>query len=231
MSKKNSVAIVIGSNGGIGNSVYKQLKNNERYDQVLGLNRSSEPKFDITNEEDLKRLQNRILNENLNVKLLFNAVGYLHDDKYLPEKKVENINLDYMKKSFLVNAIGSALLIKYIAPLMTSADNSIFACLSAKVGSITDNRLGGWYSYRASKAALNQIIKTASIEYKRKKSNLILVSLHPGTVSTNLSKPFIGTKNVFTPDYAAKNIINVLNSISSEESGLLLDYNKIRIPF
>ena len=108
---------------------------------------------------------------------------------------------------------------------------SLFACLSAKVGSISDNHLGGWYSYRASKAALNQLIKTASIEYKRKKPKLILISLHPGTVSTNLSKPFISKKNTVTPDNAAKNIINVLSKVSPDESGLLIDYNKQKIPF
>ena len=231
MSDKNDVAIVIGSSGGIGSSVYRLLKNSEQYDQVLGFNRNSKLKVDITNEQDLQNLKDKILNENLNVKVLFNAVGYLHDVNYFPEKKVENINLNYMKKSFLINSIGSALLIKYIAPLMSDNTNSILACLSARVGSITDNHLGGWYSYRASKAALNQIIKTASIEYKRKKSKLILISLHPGTVATNLSKPFINNKKILSPDNAAKNIINVLDQISPEESGSLIDYNKQKIPF
>ena len=136
-----------------------------------------------------------------------------------------------MKKSFLINSIGSALLIKHIVPVMPDDIFSVFACLSAKVGSISDNHLGGWYSYRASKAALNQLIKTASIEYKRKKPKLILISLHPGTVSTNLSKPFISKKNTVTPDNAAKNIINVLSKVSPDESGLLIDYNKQKIPF
>ena len=231
MSETNSVAIVIGSNGGIGNSVYMQLKNSKLYDQVLGFNKYSELKVDITNEQDLKILKDKILSEDLNLKLLFNAVGYLHDHNYFPEKKVENIDLDYMKKTFLINTIGSALLLKHIAPLMSANTHSIFACLSAKVGSISDNYLGGWYSYRASKAALNQLIKTASIEYKRKKSKLIFASLHPGTVSTNLSKPFIGKKTIMTPDIAAKKIISVLNNISLEDSGLLIDYNKTIIPF
>ena len=108
---------------------------------------------------------------------------------------------------------------------------SLFACLSAKVGSISDNHLGGWYSYRASKAALNQLIKTASVEYKRKNPRLIFISLHPGTVFTNLSKPFVRKKNILTSNNAAKNIINVLNKISIEESGLLMDYNKQIIPY
>ena len=231
MSYKNSTAIVIGSNGGIGNSVYEQLKNSGQYDQVLGFNRNSKLKVDITDEQDLQKLRTKILNENLNVKVFFNAVGYLHDNDHFPEKKVENININYMKKSFLINSIGSALLIKYIAPVMPNDTYSVFACLSAKVGSISDNHLGGWYSYRASKAALNQLIKTASIEYKRKKPKLTFVSLHPGTVSTNLSKPFIGNKKTLSSDSAAKNIIDVLTSVSPDESGLLLDYNKKIINF
>jgi len=231
MTEKYSAAIVIGSNGGIGSSVFNELKSSNQYDQVLGLHRNSKLKVDITNEENLQKLRDQILKKNLNVKILFNAVGFLHDKNYFPEKKVENINIDYMKKSFLINSIGSALLIKYIAPVMPNNSNSIFACLSARVGSISDNYLGGWYSYRASKAALNQLIKTASIEYRRKKPKLTFVSLHPGTVSTNLSKPFIGNKTTLSSDSAAKNIIDVLNSISPDESGLLIDYNKKIINF
>ena len=231
MFYKNNAAIVIGNNGGIGQSVLEQLKSSNQYDQVLGFNRNSKLKVDITNEQDLQNLRAKILNEHLNVKVLFNAVGYLHDNNYFPEKKAESIYIDYMKKSFLINSIGSALLIKHIAPVMPDNTCSLFACLSAKVGSISDNHLGGWYSYRASKAALNQLIKTASIEYKRKKPKLILISLHPGTVSTNLSKPFISKKNTVTPDNAAKNIINVLSKVSPDESGLLIDNNKQKIPF
>ena len=231
MTEKYSAAIVIGSNGGIGSSVFNELKRSNQYDQVLGFHRNSKLKVDITNEEDLKKLRDEILKKNLNVKILFNAVGFLHDNNYFPEKKVENINIDYMKKSFLINSIGSALLIKYIAPIMPDNSYSLFACLSARVGSISDNYLGGWYSYRASKAALNQLIKTASIEYKRKKPKLTFVSLHPGTVSTNLSKPFIGSKITLSSDNAAKNIIDVLTSVSTKESGLLIDYNKKIISF
>ena len=115
MTEKNCTAIVIGSNGGIGGSVFKRLKNSEQYEQVLGFNRNSKLKVDITNEQDLQNLRDQILEKNLSVKILFNAVGFLHDNNYFPEKKVENINIAYMKKSFLINSIGSALLIKYIA--------------------------------------------------------------------------------------------------------------------
>ena len=114
---------------------------------------------------------------------------------------------------------------------MIKEEKSIFASISAKVGSISDNYLGGWYSYRASKAALNQIIKTASIEQKRLNKNLIVVSVHPGTVNTKLSSPFIGKRKVQTPSEAATKIINLLETLTVEDSGLFFDYNKNIIPF
>ena len=103
--------------------------------------------------------------------------------------------------------------------------------MSARVGSISDNYLGGWYSYRASKAALNQLIRTASIEYKRTNKNLIVVALHPGTVNTNLSMPFLRNKKYQTTEQAAKKLINVMLNLNEKDSGLLLDYNKNTIPY
>ena len=117
-------------------------------------------------------------------------------------------------------------MIKYFCPLMMKEEKSIFASISAKVGSISDNYLGGWYSYRASKAALNQIIKTSSIEQKRFNKNLIMVSVHPGTVNTRLSNPFIGKRKVQTPSEAAIKIIDLLETLTIEDSGLFFDYNK-----
>ena len=147
------------------------------------------------------------------------------------KKKIQDINFKYMKKSFEINTIPTALMIKYFVPLMENDEKSIFATISAKVGSISDNFLGGWYSYRASKAALNQIIKTASIEQKRINKKLIIVSIHPGTVSSKLSKPFIGKKEVQTPEESAKKIINLLENLTTQDSGLLLDYKNDIIPF
>ena len=114
---------------------------------------------------------------------------------------------------------------------MLKEEKSIFAAISAKVGSITDNYLGGWYSYRASKAALNQIIKTASIEQKRLNNNLIMVSVHPGTVDTKLSRPFIGKRKVQTPSESSTKIINLFETLDLEDSGLFFDYNSNIIPF
>ena len=185
----------------------------------------------IISEKYLKDLSLKFIEQNIKIKIFINAIGFLHDNYYSPEKKLQDINLEYMKKCFEINTIPTALMIKYFCPLMIKEEKSIFASISAKVGSISDNYLGGWYSYRASKAALNQIIKTSSIEQKRLNKNLIMVSVHPGTVNTKLSSPFIGKRKVQTPSEAATKIINLLETLTLEDSGLFFDYNKNIIPF
>ena len=228
---KLDCALVFGSNGGIGSSIFKTLKEKKYYQKVYGFSRDHTPKFDITSDKEIKNLSEKILDNDLNIKLIVNAIGFLHDEKYFPEKKAEEINQDYMKKSFEVNSIFTALLIKYFAPIMPKVETSIFASLSARVGSISDNYLGGWYSYRASKAALNQIMKTASVEYKRKNKNIIFISIHPGTVATKLSKPFSEKKSLFSTDQAALKIIDLFDNLTIENSGQLIDYKKEVIPF
>ncbi|MBF96247.1 MAG: hypothetical protein CMJ13_03350, partial [Pelagibacterales bacterium] len=148
-----------------------------------------------------------------------------------PEKKISEINSNYLLKSFKTNTIGHALVIKYFSPLMNDKNNSVLACLSARVGSISDNYLGGWFGYRASKAALNQIVKSSSIEFSRKKSNLILIAIHPGTVLTELSKPFIKSKNYFSALESATYILNVIANLKIEDSGNFMDYQGKIIPY
>ena len=227
MSINDKTAIIIGSSGGIGLAISEELKNQNKFQNILAYSRSSYPSIDITKEKDIKIVSEEIYKKKYNISLLINAVGYLHDEELKPEKKSQDINLAYMKKSFEINSIGPALLIKYFAPLMSKNTGSLFISMSAKVGSISDNYLGGWYSYRASKAALNQIIRTASIEYKRKNPKITFLSLHPGTVSTKLSKPYIGNNNnIFTPQTAAKRILSTLEKININDSGLLVNYDK-----
>tara|TARA_E500000178_G_scaffold171481_1_gene170850 strand:+ start:1107 stop:1799 length:693 start_codon:yes stop_codon:yes gene_type:complete len=226
---KKNIAIVFGASGSIGSNITLQLQNKNF--KVYDFSRNNNPKIDILNENYLKDISNTFIKKNIKIKLFINAIGFLHDEKYSPEKKIQDINFKYMKKSFEINTIPTALMIKYFVPLMAKDEKSIFATISAKVGSISDNFLGGWYSYRASKAALNQIIKTASIEQKRINKKLIIVSIHPGTVSSKLSKPFIGKKEVQTPEESAKKIINLLENLTTQDSGLLLDYKNDIIPF
>ena len=229
MSASKKAALVFGVSGGIGSNIYNNLKRKKF--EVYGFSRTTEPNNNIISEKYLKDLSLKFIEQNIKIKIFINAIGFLHNNYYSPEKKLQDINQEYMKKCFEINTIPTALMIKYFCPLMTKDEKSIFASISAKVGSISDNYLGGWYSYRASKAALNQIIKTSSIEQKRLNKNLIMVSVHPGTVNTRLSKPFIGKRKVQTPSEAAIKIINLLEKLTLEDSGLFFDYNKNIIPF
>ena len=229
MSDAKKVALIFGVSGGIGSSIYSHLK--RKNFKVYGFSRTTEHNNNIISEKYFKDLSQKFIAQNIKIKIFINAIGFLHDNYYSPEKKFQDINLDYMKKCFEVNTIPTALMIKYFSPIMIKQEKSIFASISAKVGSISDNYLGGWYSYRASKAALNQIIKTSSIEQKRLNKNLIMVSVHPGTVNTKLSSPFIGKRKVQTPSEAAAKIINLLEKLTLEDSGLFFDYNNNIIPF
>ncbi|RPH08820.1 MAG: SDR family NAD(P)-dependent oxidoreductase [Alphaproteobacteria bacterium TMED194] len=229
MSTVKKVALVFGVSGGIGNNIYNHLKSKKF--EVYGFSRKTEPNSDIISEKYLKDLSLKFIEQNIKIKIFINAIGFLHDNYFSPEKKLQEINLEYMKKCFEINTIPTALMIKYFCPIMLKEEKSIFASISAKVGSISDNYLGGWYSYRASKAALNQIIKTSSIEQKRLNKNLIMVSVHPGTVNTKLSRPFIGKRKVQTPSESSTKIINLLEKLTIEDSGLFFDYNKNIIPF
>ena len=229
MSTAKKVALVFGVSGGIGSHIYSNLKRKKF--EVYGFSRTSDPNNNIISEKYLKDLSLKFIEQNIKIKIFINAIGFLHDNNYSPEKKLQDINLEYMRKCFEINTIPTALMIKYFCPIMIKEEKSIFASISAKVGSISDNYLGGWYSYRASKAALNQIIKTSSIEQKRLNKNLIMVSVHPGTVNTKLSSPFIGKRKVQTPSEAAMKIINLLEKLTLEDSGLFFDYNNNIIPF
>ena len=229
MSASKKAALVFGVSGGIGSSIYSHLKRKKF--KVYGFSRTSERNNNIISEKYFKDLSHKFTEQNIKIKILINAIGFLHDNYYSPEKKHQDINIDYMKKCFEINTIPTALMIKYFCPIMIKEEKSIFASISAKVGSISDNYLGGWYSYRASKAALNQVVKTSSIEQKRLNKNLIMVSVHPGTVNTKLSSPFIGKRKVQTPSEAATKIINLLEKLTIEDSGLFFDYNSNIIPF
>jgi NAD(P)-dependent dehydrogenase (short-subunit alcohol dehydrogenase family) len=156
--------------------------------------------------------------------LVINATGLLHDDAagVHPEKAMRQISADAMARVMGVNAIGPALIMKYFLPLMARDKKAVMAHLSARVGSISDNRLGGWYSYRAAKAAQNMLVRTAAIEFARRGPQGVIVGLHPGTVDSNLSAPFqSGTPNgkLFTPTQAAAHLLDVIDNLSSADSG------------
>ena len=158
--------------------------------------------------------------------------GVLHGPGLGPEKANSQITADALATSFAINTIGPALVAARLLPLMPRGRKTVLAALSARVGSITDNRLGGWHSYRASKAALNQLIHTMAIEQARKNPDQLLLALHPGTVDTGLSKPFQkGVKTLFTPEESARHLLRVIDAATPAQSGLLLDWQGLAIPF
>ena len=233
---KKTIAI-IGSSGAIGNSICEVLLNEYPVKKLYKFSRKIQSKdtdkiknivIDIEDENSIKESLKDIPKD-VKFDLIFVATGLLHDENEIfPEKSIKDINTDMFQKVILVNAIGPALIGKYFIPLMKKDIKSVFAFLSAKVGSISDNKIGGWYSYRASKAALNQIIKNFSIEIRRNNNNAIFVGLQPGTVKSFLSKPFqknVNSQTLFTPNYSAKKLLKLIDSLDHEDSGKLFSWN------
>ena len=226
MNKEN-IALVIGGTGSIGSAIINELKN-QKFTNIISLGRSSNPPLDLLDESSIKKAADFIKNQPGSLCLLFDATGILHneDQNQMPEKTYKNIDLTFMKKNFEINVMGPALIMKHFLLLLDTDQKSIFATLSAKVGSISDNRYGGWYSYRASKAALNQMIKTASIELKMKNKNAVCVAIHPGTVTSKLSKPFQKDNlKIQSNKESAKNIVQVMTNLKINDSGLFFDWS------
>jgi NAD(P)-dependent dehydrogenase (short-subunit alcohol dehydrogenase family) len=162
------------------------------------------------------------------------ATGILHAEGLSPEKSYTMQSAEAYARVFAVNTTGPALVAKYFLPMLPRDRRAVFAALSARVGSISDNRLGGWHAYRASKAALNMIIRNLSIELARTQPKAIAVALHPGTVETPLSAPFqrgVAEGKLFTPEYSAKSLLNVIDGLTPEDSGKLFAWDGAEIPF
>lgn len=166
------------------------------------------------------------------IDLVIVATGLLHGEGVTPEKTYRQLSYRSFERYFAVNATGPALVAKHFLPLLTRERPSVFAALSARVGSIGDNRLGGWYGYRASKAALNMIVKTLSVELARTHPQAACVALHPGPVATNLSQPFqkgVAADKLFSPDTAASHLLDVIASVSAADSGRILAWDGTEI--
>ena len=228
---KSNTAIIVGSGGGIGKALKNELLSMSIFKKVICFSKSNDLLLDITNKDEIEKTADELKKSEVKVNLLINAVGLLHNESFFPEKKISDIDPNYLVNSFKLNTIGHALIIKYFTPLFDKTEKSFLISLSARVGSITDNYLGGWFGYRASKAALNQIVKSASIELSRTKPNMILASIHPGTVYTKLSKPFIKETNCFSASESAKKILKTIFRLNNSDSGKLLDYEGKIIPF
>ena len=222
--KEGGLAVVIGASGGIGRAVADKLEADRDFAHVMRLSRSGDPSLDLTDEKTIIRAAATITATNGQLRLVFDASGFLHGDGFTPEKSWKEIDPHHMQQAFAVNATGPMLLMKHLLPLLPADGKAVFATLSAKVGSIGDNSLGGWYAYRGSKAALNQFVKTAAIELKRRRPQAICVALHPGTVDTDLSSPFSKSGlDVMPPDIAAADLLATIDALLPEQSGGFFD--------
>ncbi len=167
--------------------------------------------------------------------LLINTAGILHsDDGLRPERRLTDVNADHLRRAFDVNALGALRLAKSVEPLLRRSAAPVFASLSARVGSIEDNRLGGWYAYRASKAALNMLLKTLSVEWSRLRPPIVCAALHPGTVATRLSAPFTQRRDdlrVFSPAEAAANLLAITLGLTPAQTGRFLAWDGSEIPW
>lgn len=216
-------SLVIGT-GGIGSAIGDALR--RRGDEVITLSRSQNG-LDITDEASIAKAF-----ENLDAPfdLIFVATGILMPEGQTPEKAIKEVEADALARTYAVNAIGPMLILKHALPLLPRDRRSVFAALSARVGSIGDNGIGGWHAYRASKTGLNQLIHGAAIELKRTHKQAVAVCLHPGTVETPFTEDYKGHRKV-KADEAASNLLAVMDNLGTEQTGGFFDYAGKEIPW
>ena len=221
-------ALVIGASGALGTAFCEQLKQDPRCAGVRELGRHTLPGLDLERPESIASAATELATE-APYQLIVHAAGLLHRDRIKPEKSFSAIEQEALQAVFQVNTLGPALVLRHFLPLLEP--RGAMAMLSAKVGSIGDNRLGGWYAYRASKAALNMLIKTAAIELARTRPQSRLISLHPGTVVSGLSQPFRGASSARPADVAAVQLLNVIDQLTPADSGHFFAYDGERLPW
>ena len=234
-------AVIQGASRGIGLGFVEQLLDCNTVDTVyatcrtperaeaLQLLREHHPRrlqlvrLDVTEEDSIRKAAESVGSHTGRLQLLINATGLLHDGTTLwPEKRLADVKPENLAKSFQVNAVGPVLIAKHFQALLNHKDRAVLANMSARVGSISDNRLGGWYAYRSAKAAQNMLTRTLAHEFKRNRSGTICVALHPGTTDTNLSKPFqenVPEKKLFTVAYTVRRLLQVIDGLRPEDTG------------
>ncbi|MDO9329568.1 MAG: SDR family oxidoreductase [Pseudomonas sp.] len=221
-------ALVIGASGALGTAFCELLNEDPRCSFVRELGRNSAPGLDLEKPDSIASAAAELAEE-APYQLILHAAGLLHREDIKPEKSYTSIEADALQAIFQVNTLGPALILRHFLPLLDA--RGAMAVLSAKVGSIGDNRLGGWYAYRASKAALNMLIKTAAIELARTRPQTRLLSLHPGTVISGLSQPFKGASAARPASLAARELLSLIDRLAPADSGNFFAYNGERLPW
>ena len=222
------IAVVVGASGGIGAALIDALTEASIFGAVVGWSR---PTIELHDETTIAASAARAAALGA-PRLIIDATGVLHAGALQPEKSWRQLDPIQLAEVFAINAIGPALLMKHYLPLLPVDGKSVFATLSARVGSIGDNRLGGWYGYRASKAALNQFVRTAAVELHRRQRQAVCVALHPGTVATQLSSPFgkLGLE-VQAPAVAAARLLRVIDGLGPADNGNFFDQHGLAVPW
>lgn len=249
---QNPNVLIVGASGGIGLGFVQKLLQGDRIAKIYATYRQLESAsellalqdqhpdqlvclpLDITDETQIAACSDRIRSQAAKLHLVINCVGILHEGDLQPEKSLRQINPDHLMRYFQINSIGAVLLAKHLSPLFSHSERNVFATISAKIGSIGDNQLGGWYGYRASKAALNMLMRTVAIEYKRKSPNTIVVTLHPGTTDTRLSKPFqrnVPPEKLFPVERTVAQLLAVIANLQPQDSGEFFSWDGSRLPW
>jgi NAD(P)-dependent dehydrogenase (short-subunit alcohol dehydrogenase family) len=215
-------AIVLGATGAIGGAFEKALLRMPACAGVIGLGRRSDPAFDLEDEASIAACARAVAPAGP-FALIVDATGALHIDGVGPEKRLHDVSADRLSRAFMVNAIGPALLMKHFIPLLPAKSRCMFATLSARVGSIADNRRGGWYGYRASKAARNMLLRTAAVEACRQRPDAVFVALQPGTVRSRLSAPFAAGVDAMDPDDSAARLLDAIDALPARGEAVFID--------
>lgn len=225
-------ALVLGASGALGRAFVDALQADAACSHVVGLSRSSQPSFRLEDEASIAAAAVELASTSQGpFHLIIDATGALTMDGKGPEKHMGALNAVQLARAFEVNTIGPALLLKHFVPLLVTDERSIYAKLSARVGSIGDNRKGGWYGYRAAKAALNMVLQTAAIEAARKRPQLVVAAMQPGTVASNLSAPFVPAQDCLTPAQSAAGLLSALDDLPAQAAAHFVDYKGAVIPW
>ncbi len=220
-------ALVIGASGAIGGAFAHALRADGRCGEVLTVTRSHPLAWDLRDATSIEALAQQLTGP---LHLVIDATGALTLDGRGPEKRLQDLDADHLLASLQVNAVGPALLLRHLAPLLARDERVVWAKLSARVGSIEDNHKGGWYGYRAAKAALNQLLQTAAIELARQRPQTVVAALQPGTVRSPLSQPFVGDEAT-APHESVQGLLSALDALDATGRAHFVDYAGRSIPW